>query len=351
MAALINIHRIDRSNMLELLTSFPKQFQQARQVGESFDYGSALARLHNIVFAGMGGSAIGGDLIIASLGNQLKVPATVVRHYSLPPYVDQHSLVIVSSYSGHTEESLSCYEEAKARLANIICITSGGELASRARRDGIPIIAIPGGNPPRTALAYLSIPILVLFKRSGIVPHDMIDLDETGQLLIEKANQYAPSNENNRAMVLAQQLIDKIPILYSSVELLQAVATRWKGQLSENSKVLAFQNVFPELNHNEIVGWERRSDLFQHFQIIYLRDQRDHIRIQRRMEITRAILEPLSHPIIEIYSEGHSRLARLFSLIYLGDIVSFYLAIFNGIDPTTIEKIQLLKDRLRAIHD
>ncbi|MDZ7263383.1 MAG: bifunctional phosphoglucose/phosphomannose isomerase, partial [candidate division KSB1 bacterium] len=339
------------SNMLGLLTSFPQQFQQARQIGEGFDYNFAPTRLHHIIFAGMGGSAIGGDLIIASLGNQLKFPAAVVRHYSLPPYTDQHSLVIVSSYSGNTEESLSCYEDAKARLANIICITSGGELAARARRDGVPFIAIPGGNPPRTALAYLSIPVLVFFKRSGIVAPDMIDIEETIQLLIDKANQYAPSMENNRAMVLAQKLIDKIPILYSSVELLQAVAMRWKGQLSENSKVLAFQNAFPELNHNEIVGWERRADLFPHFQIIYLRDHRDHIRIQRRMEITRSILEPLTLPVIEVFSEGHSRLARLFSLIYLGDMVSYYLAIFNGIDPTTIDKIQLLKDRLRAIHD
>lgn len=351
MAALINIHRWDRSNMLELLTSFPKQFQQARQIGESFDYSCAPSRLHHIIFAGMGGSAIGGDLIIASLGNQLKVPAAVVRHYALPPYTNQHSLVIVSSYSGNTEEALGCYEEAKARLANLLCITSGGELAARARRDGVPFITIPGGNPPRTALAYLSIPILVFLKRSGIVPQDMIDLDETAQLLIDKANQYAPGIENNRALVLAQQLIDKIPILYSSVELLQAVAARWKGQFSENSKVLAFQNVFPELNHNEIVGWERRPELFPNFQIIYLRDHRDHIRIQRRMEITRAILEPLCGPIIEIFSEGHSRLARIFSLIYLGDMVSYYLAIFNDLDPTTIEKIQTLKERLRAIHD
>lgn len=351
MNALINIHEIDRSNMLELLTSFPRQFRNARQVGEAFDFKIELSSLKHVVFAGMGGSAIGGDLIISCLGDELTLPTSVVRHYFLPVYVDQSSLVIVSSYSGNTEESISCYEDARSKRARILCISSGGELAARARKHGTPLITIPGGFPPRTALAYLTIPILVLLKKMGLTSIDPNDFEETERLLSDKASLYSPERTENLPASLAQRLKDKIPIFYSPVEFLQVIGSRWKGQFSENAKILAFQNVFPELNHNEIVGWERRRDLFHNFQIIYFHDRDDHVRIQKRMHITRTILERFTLPIIELSTEGQSRLARLFSLIYLGDMVSYYLAIINGVDPTPVENIQMLKDQLKLAND
>lgn len=343
-----NVQEIDGSNMLRLLTSFPKQFREARQIGESFGSTINRDRVKNILFAGMGGSAISGDLIIACLGNELKVPAVVVRNYFLPNFVNHSSLVIVSSYSGNTEESLSCYEDAKAKGAQTISIASSGKLAESAQRDGIPLITIPGGAPPRTALGYLSIPLLVLLSRSGFTAIKISDLEETEHLLEQKNVQYSPESQNNLAYGLALKLKNKMPILYSSVEFLQVVGLRWKGQFSENAKVLAFNNVFPELNHNEIVGWERLPHLLTNFQIIYLRDSQDYNRNHKRMNITREILERVTSPIIELFTEGNSRLTRLFSLIYLGDWVSYYLAIINGIDPTPIKKIQTLKDRLRS---
>ncbi|HEX9972062.1 MAG TPA: bifunctional phosphoglucose/phosphomannose isomerase [bacterium] len=349
MDAHINIPIVDRHNMLQLLTSFPDQFQHARQIGNDFKFNVDPSKIKTIIFAGMGGSAIGGDLIISYLGDQFTQPASVIRNYSLPGYVDSSSLVIVSSYSGNTEESISCLEHAKAKKAHVLCITSGGEIAAIARKNGFPIITVPGGAPPRTALAYLSIPIIIFLTKNGFAADISAELDETEHLLKQKAGDYSPHSKNNPAAALAQKLSGKIPILYSTADLLSVVGLRWKGQLSENAKVLAFQNVFPELNHNEIVGWEKLRHLFENFQIIYLKDRADHPRNQKRMEITKKILEQVAPLILELFTEGESRLARLFSLIYLGDMVSFYLAILNGIDPTPVEKIQLLKDQLQLV--
>ena len=299
----------------------------------------------------MGGSAIGGDLVIACLSDQLNIPARVVRNYFLPNFVNRSSLVIISSFSGNTEESLSCYEAARKKGATVVGISSGGKLTKRAKQDDIPLVAIPGGVPPRTALGYLSIPLLVLLKKTGIAEISDSDFDETAQLLAAKASDYAPESAANFALDLANKLKNKIPLLYSSADLLQVVGTRWKGQFSENAKVLAFCNVFPELNHNEIMGWERLPHLLSNFQIIYLRDKNDYNRNQKRMTITRSILEQVTNPIIELTTEGNSRLARLFSLIYLGDWVSYYLAVINGVDPTPIGNIQILKDQLKDQHE
>lgn len=351
MIAHINFQKIDRSSMLQLLISFPQQFRQARQIGEGFQLQINRNDVNNIVFAGMGGSAIGGDLIISCINPALTIPVLVNRNYLLPSFVAQSSLVIVSSYSGNTEEALSCYEAAKAKGAQIVCIASGGSLAQKADQDRIPLIKIPGGAPPRTALGYLSLPLLVLLARSGFANVGGNDFDETEQLLEQQSTRYAPDTSENLALNLANQLKNKIPILYSSADFLYPVGIRWKGQFSENAKVLAFCNVFPELNHNEIVGWERLPKMLTNFQIIYFRDREDYIRNQKRMNITQQILEQVTSPIIELHTEGQSRLARLFSLIYLGDWVSFYLAAINGIDPTPIEKIQILKDRLSSEND
>lgn len=346
MVAHINLKAFDSANMLKLLTDFPIQFQQARQIGEALRFEIDGTKIKNIIFAGMGGSAIGGDLIASCLNDQLRIPAIVNRNYSLPGFVDRNSLVIVSSYSGNTEEALSCYDLAQSKGSVIIAISSGGKLAARAQADGVPLITIPGGAPPRTALGYLSVPILVWLKNSGMVTLSPHVFDETQQLLQQNNRRYWPDAAENPALNLAQQLRNKFPIIYCTADLLAPVALRWKGQFSENSKVLAFCNVFPELNHNEIVGWDQIPHRLRDFQVVYLRDPEDHVRNQKRMIITRAILERVTDPIIEVQTEGESRLARLMSMVQLGDWVSYYLAILAGVDPTPIEKIQLLKDRL-----
>ena len=343
------IKTFDKSNMLKLLLTFPEQFKQAVDIGNSFDFKIDPKKIKQIVFVGMGGSAIGGDLIFSYLNNDLTIPTFVNRNYFLPAFVDQSSLVIVSSFSGNTEESLSSFEDARTRNAQILCITSGGELEQKARRNDVPIIFIPGNMQPRAALAYLSIPILIALIKSGFTSVDKADFEETQKLLQSNARLYAPENADNPALNHAQKLFNKVPLIYSTNNLLQVAANRWKCQFSENAKLLAFYNVFPELNHNEIVGWEKLPDILKMFQIIYLKDKSDFSRNQNRMDITREILDNVTNPIIQVNSEGNSTLARLFTIIYLGDMISFYLAMLNKVDPTPIDKIQRLKERLRNI--
>jgi glucose/mannose-6-phosphate isomerase len=203
--------------------------------------------------------------------------------------------------------------------------------------------------PPRCALGYLSIPVLTVLARNGIVEAGENDFNETLNLLKALSEKYSPDSGENLAVEVAEKLSGKIPVIYSTSDMLSSVAMRWKGQFSENAKVLAFANAFPELNHNEIVGWEQLPDFLTNFQIIYLKDAQDHQRNKSRMEITKDILEKVTNPILSFETQGQSRLTRLFSLIYLGDMTSFYLAILNGVDPTPIEKIQILKDKLSRI--
>ncbi len=343
------IRQVDQQDMLKLLFTFPEQFRHAVEIGNSFDFHLSDDPIKNIVFSGMGGSAIGGNLIISYFGDELEIPAIVNRNYYLPQFVDSSSLVVVTSFSGNTEESLSSYEDAKSKGAQILCITSGGTLKQKARQDKTPVITIPDGVPPRTALGYLSIPAIFSLMKAHLVGDKTADFEETILLLQKKAKVYSPDSTSNPALNLAQKLQAKIPIIYSTNDLLDIVALRWKGQFSENAKVLAFCNVFPELNHNEIVGWEQLPALLKNFQIIYLHDLQDHPRNNRRMDISKEILEQVTNPIIELETEGKSKLARLFSLIYFGDVVSYYLAILNGVDPTPIEKIQYLKNQLAKL--
>jgi len=344
-----HIEKYDQSNMLELLLTFPKQFKQAVEIGYSFDYKIDSKKIKQIVYAGMGGSAIGGDLIFSCFSNDLAIPTFVSRNYFLPAFVDQNSLVIVSSFSGNTEESLSSYEDARTRMAQILCITSDGELEQQAKQDDIPTILIPGNMQPRAALGYLSIPVLIALLKAGYTTLDRADFDETLTLLQSKARLFDPKNEDNLALNIAKKIHGRLPVIYCTNNLLPVVANRWKCQISENAKMQAFYNVFPELNHNEIVGWEEPADMMKNFQIIYLKDKSDFSRNQRRMAITKDILEQITNPVIQVDSEGDSLLARLFSLIYLGDMVSFYLAMLNKVDPTPIDKIQKLKEQLKIV--
>ncbi len=285
MIGLDEIKAIDKSDMLKLLREFPEQFSQAIEIGKNANIVLDREKIKNILFVGMGGSAIGGDVIISCLGDQLQIPALVNRNYHLPNFVDENTLAIVSSFSGNTEESLNAFNEAVAKQAQIVCLTSGGKLKILAQEKGIPVITIPGGMPPRCALGYLSVPVLFLLTDNKIANVPEKDFHETLELLKELEEKYSPESVDNLALHTAELLHGKIPVIYSSNDMLGAVTVRWKGQFSENAKQLAFANVFPELNHNEIVGWEKLPELLQKFQIIYLSDKQDNPRNAARMRL------------------------------------------------------------------
>jgi len=349
------IAQVDRADMLGRVLSMPQHFREALRRAQSVQLNLQRDQIRNVVIAGMGGSAIGGELVKGLTCNQLPAPLTVCRSYNLPNFVDRHTLVIISSYSGNTEETLSAFAQSRQRGAQIVCLTSGGQVGRIAAADNLPRFSLPSGFPPRSALVHLIVPILEILHACRFIIDPAADINETFSLLERLAQHYRAENSEsgNLAKQLARALVDRLPLIYAA-EIYEAVAWRWKEQFCENSEILSWHNVFPELNHNELVGWGLRDEIDKKFQVIYLRDQQAapdeiHDRVRLRMELTQVLIEKSGAPIIAVASEGRSLLARFFTLIFLGDMASVYLAVLNGVDPTPVEKIDKLKNQMAKI--
>ncbi len=341
------IFAIDTSNMYGLIKKFPEQVEAAIKIGNGGKVRVSNRGVQNIVLCGLGGSAIGGDLLKSYLGGELKIPFIVNRHYVLPGFVNKNSLVIISSYSGNTEETTTAFKEALKRRARVLCISSGGEVESLAKKRKIALIRIPGGLPPRAALGYSFFPLLITLGKLGLTKNKGKEIREALALLKQKSDEYSnPDQESNKAFQLAEQLRGRIGVVYSSTERFDAVATRWRGQMAENGKSLMFGHVLPEMNHNELVGWNVLKEQMREMQVFFLRDKDDHARVKVRMDITQGIIAEYTSRVTEVWSEGTSLLTRMFSLVYLGDWVSYYLAILHGVDPTPVRVIDLLKEEL-----
>ncbi|MBN1353717.1 MAG: bifunctional phosphoglucose/phosphomannose isomerase [Candidatus Omnitrophica bacterium] len=343
------ISSIDKENMARLLTSFPEQCREALSIGERAELKDlAQKKYANIVFTGLGGSAIGADMVNGYLHKEMKLPLFVNRNYVLPGFVDAQSLVFAVSYSGNTEETLAAYEVALKRDATIIVITSGGKLEELASKNGNALITIPKGYPPRCALGYSFIPAIIALSKLGLAK-DKKDIIKKAIDFLEtlKTEKLAPevANENNISKSIASKIFGTFSTIYAS-ETLGSVATRWRGQLAENAKTLSSAHVFPEMNHNEIVGWVNPRKMLDNFTAIILKDVDDQPRIKKRMDITASILKNEGFSVLELESQGENFLERMLSLVYTGDFVSFYLSILNGIDPTPVERITYLKKRL-----
>jgi len=342
------VARIDLQGMLDLVTGFPAQCEEAIQLGQKAAIGTAHGPFRAVVVAGMGGSAIAGDLLRCYLADSIEIPIFTVRNYHLPRSVGPGCLVICSSHSGNTEESLALYEDARHKRARVICLTSGGKLAEKCNRDGVPWIKIPGGMPPRAALGYSFIPMLSALWRLEVVAPRWSELDELAHRVREAGERCAAEipDQENIAKQLARKLMDRLIVVHASADHLEAVALRWKGQMHENAKVLAFHNVYPELDHNEVVGWTGPRSKAADAHVIVLRDPADSERIQRRIEVTSEIILATGARVSQVWSGQGSALARIFGLIHLGDYVSVYLAVLNRVDPTPVETIDLVKEGL-----
>ena len=338
--------------MLQLLLDFPDQCRYAAKIAADARILFDRHKFRNIVFTGLGGSAIGADLVLSYLYFESELPITVAREYDLPGYVDEATLVFVSSYSGNTEETLSAYSHAREKNATIVVISSGGKLKDLALRDAVTFIELPQGVPPRCAVGYSSIVLLGALARLGLVKNIEASVSETIRTLEDLRNLCLKpqiGQKDNIAKYIAGSLFNKFAFIYSSSVHFDAVAMRFRGQLSENSKALALTHVFPEMNHNEIVGWEHPQKLFKDFVVIMLRDKYMHERVGVRMDITRDLIKEVGVNVLEIWSRGEGLLARMFSLIYIGDFASFYLAILYGVDPTPVHRLDYLKHRLGQI--
>lgn len=339
------IRAVDTHGMWDLLAGFPGQWSEAVEGTGDLDLDIDPSRIRNVCLAGMGGSAIGADLIRAYAYRSCPHPVQVVRHYEIPGWVDEHTLFISCSFSGDTEETLSALEGAHKRGAQMIGVTSGGEMLRKASREAFDYINIPGGMPPRAALGYSFVPLFRIFQFLGYLDEGDRELAETRRLLADQAEMYRDLEENE-ALSLARAIDDTLPVVYSDALLMEPVNLRWRGQFGENAKTLSYGNVLPEMNHNEIVGWERVVHLTGRLSVIMLEDKEDNARVRRRMEIVKELIEDQAASLHRLTTRGESRLARMFSLVQMADWTSFYLALINGVDPTPIAKIDLLKSRL-----
>ncbi len=342
--------RHDASDMLGRILAFPEQMERAWATGAEFVKTAPLRSgpFARVVVCGMGGSAIGGDLARSFLGEQSSVPIVSCRDYRLPRNVAGNALVVVSSYSGNTGETLAAYDAARAAGAAIVAITSGGELAKRCRRDGVPFCVITGGMPPRSAIGYSLLPMLQIVRACGVAAFADAEYEEALAAAREHCEACAPERPRNAAIELAERLKGKTAFVYAAPSLLEGVARRWCRAALYDAivVVLAHFAFFPELNHNEIVGWEASPRLMADVVILSLEDRDDHEMTRRQTEVGLSIMGPLAGRVERLETGRGGRLARMLSIMLLGDFASVYLAYLNGVDPTPVAKIDRLKKEL-----
>ncbi|NQS98448.1 MAG: bifunctional phosphoglucose/phosphomannose isomerase [candidate division Zixibacteria bacterium] len=298
-----------------------------------------------VILCGMGGSAIGGDLLTGCAKPDIPIPFAINRSYRLPGWVNEKTLAIFSSYSGGTEETLSCFNEAQKKKIPSLAITSGGQLSRLCSETNIPTINIPGGLPPRAALGYSFAPLFSLFKRLELIKSSNDEFERAVELLEKLSVEYSqPAGEPAN---LAAEIQGKIPVFYADGFRLEAIISRFRCQLAENAKTLAFGNVFTELNHNEIVGWGIPPDTIDKFTAIFIWDPESDYRVTRQMQGTKEILSNLGLKVHHVQAQGETFLAKMLSLAHFADWLSYHLAVLNRVDPIPIERIDALKRKLK----
>lgn len=324
--------------MDDLIAGFGAQLERALEICEGTNISRPQVAIHNILVTGLGGSGIGGTIVSQLVEPQLRLPMLVNKTYDIPPFVNENSLVIVSSYSGNTEETYNALKQAFSRDASIVCITSGGQILDFAKSNGLDFIRIDGGMPPRSCFGYSFTAQLFTLNALGFIA------DSYGKELKKAIKHLAEFQEDIRqeARNVAAALHGKTPVIYADAAS-EGIAIRFRQQINENAKRLCWHHVVPEMNHNELVGWRTDSP---DKAVVFLRHEDDYERNQRRMEFTKEVVGRYGAGITEIYSRGKSRLEQTVYLIHLTDWVSYYLAELNGSDPIEVDVIGQLKDEL-----
>ena len=341
-----SIARIDPSGQLGDVLAMPEHLRDALWRVESAimqDWDTPAG----LVVAGMGGSAIGGALARAALGDHASRPIFITRAYGLPTWTTPETMVLLASYSGNTEETLACYESAGALGAKRMVVTTGGRLAEAARAEGVPVIPLPGGFQPRAAVAYMLVAALEVAALCGAGPRMTSEIDVAASHAEQLVAEWGPdAPEDSLAKSIARGLLGSIPVI-AGAGLTSPVAYRWKTQINENAKQPAFWGELPELDHNEIVGWEGARDLGR-FSAVFLDDSDAHPRVKRRVELTEQLTADSATASFRLETRGQNSVERVMSLVLLGDLVSIYLAALRGVDPAEIRVLDELKSALAA---
>ena len=339
---------VDPGGMLDIVTGLAAQCRDGHTLGLGARPIPEAEGITSIVFCGMGGSAIAGDVVAALAAPRVRFPVLVVRTPRLPAFCGPHTLVVASSYSGDTAETLALFEDAVGRGCRMIAVTAGGRLGRRADELDVGRVAVPQGFMPRAAFGYLCLGALGALEAVGIMPPHAGDLDEAIDEMarvIAEAGPDVPS-ATNPAKELALAIRGRVPVVWGAEGIGAVAAMRWKCQFNENAKVPAFASALPELDHNEVVGWSAgRGDAFA---IVALRHPGEHADVAARFPPSQEIAGGSGAHVREVSSRGGSELAGLLSLVQVGDLVSTYLAIARGVDPSPIEAIASLK---RALAD
>lgn len=329
------------SDMKQLIQNFANQLKEAVEIGKESVIRNPQHEIRNVIITGLGGSGIGGTILSEIIANECIVPVIVNKDYFLPAFVNRHSLVIVSSYSGNTEETIQAMEAALKAEAKIVCITSGGKIAEMAKKNNCDVIAIPGGMPPRSCLGYSLTQLFFVLNRLKLIGDTFRNQLENAIELIVKEE----SSMKKEAMVIADFLFRKMPVIYT-VDGYNGVATRFRQQVNENSKMLCWHHVLPEMNHNELVGWAGGSETLA---VIILRNKSDYSRTQARIEISKEVFSKHTPHVRELWSKGNSQLEKSIYLIHLTDWASCYLADKKGVDAVEVDIINHLKGSLAKI--
>jgi glucose/mannose-6-phosphate isomerase len=337
------IIRHDPDNLFSILSNSYRQVEKAWGVDVSLPKG--LAHVRHILFCGMGGSAISGNLALNFLRDELLIPFFVNRSYAIPAWAGKETLVIASSYSGNTEETLSAFEEARGRGCHIICIANGGELGKRASEAGVPCFSLVEGLQPRFALYSIFFTLLKILENLGIVPAQSGAVEEISLLLKNNAARY---REGGKAFELAEKMMGGIIIAYSAEGITDAVGMRLKAQLNENSKAVSYHATIPEMNHNEIVAWESAREMSAKCSAVFILDEAYHPRLMKQYDAAMKVISQTGADVFELSSAKPNHKLRLFDLVYLSDWISYYLAILNNKNPGEIDNIHAVKKYLRG---
>lgn len=345
------MYSVDKTGYKQVLLDFHKQINAASDIYKKGTINLDISRIKNILYFGMGGSGIVGELLNDVLFDELKVPVRIVRSYLSPASCSEDTLILVSSYSGNTEETLAALDAAKDSGAQILAITSGGKLADLAKANKWSLITVPGDLMPRQALGYLFFPLYHLLGVHDLLINYEKDLSKFIQFVadLNTKNDYLNADGHVLSMELAKTIHGKIPVLYSTAPYLNTISKRWQNQIQENGKSLAFANVLPEMNHNEIVGWELDIKGIHELIVIFLENEIPHPRIAKRIKLSKKIIKDRGIKVVDIYSSGNTVMEKVFSLLVLGDWMSYYLALTYKKDPATIKNIDFLKEEMSKI--
>ena len=336
----------DPSGMLGTVAAFPSHVREAYAVGRVAEHLPALADVTSIVFCGMGGSAVAGDVLKQAFRAELDVPVDVVRSPILPAFAGPHTLVVVSSYSGNTSETLSAFHQAVERDCRIVAVTGGGTLGAECAERGIATVGLPAGFQPRAALGWLTFAMLGALEAAGLFASIEAEVEEVAATLAVLSAGLGPeiATSDNEAKAIAGWLGDRVPVLWGADGIAALAAMRWKTQLNENGKVPAFHAAMSELDHNEVVGWV--APYGERFAVIALRHDGEPEETAARFPLSAEIAASAGVEVLEVRARGTSPLAQLLSLVIVGDFASCYVGLRRGIDPTPVVVIDRLKAAL-----